>query len=307
MTDALKVKDLDGIMKALEDGIMNFMDSDRYKQYLRAVSKFHNYSSNNILLITMQRPDATLVAGFSTWKNQFKRHVIKGEKGIKIIAPMPVTVEKERDREDRFGNTYREKIKVTIPRFKAVTVFDVSQTYGEPLPEISPEELTNDVENYDMFIKALEKSSAVPVNFIDMDGGAKGYFHAGDNTINIAKGMSQSQTVKTLIHEMAHSLLHNRDNGGMFLDTKTKEVQAESIAFSVCSHFGIDTSEYTFPYVSAWSGEKDLKELKASMETIRDTSSKLIGRIDEAYREIARESESREDMPAEKEKEGVER
>ena len=281
--------DLDEIMKALEEGVKYFMETDAYKSYLRAVGKFHNYSMNNVMLITMQRPDATLVAGYNTWKKSFNRNVKRGEKGLKIIAPMPVSVEKEEDRVDQYGNTYKEKVTVTVPRFRAVTVFDVSQTDGDPLPDISPAELKNEVNNYSAFLKAVEKASDVPINFIGIEGSAKGYFNVANNEISVAKGMSESQTLKTLIHEIAHSVLHNKDNGGVFIDTKTKEVQAESVAFSVCSHFGIDTSEYTFPYVTAWAGDKDLKTLRNSMDTIKDTASFLIHRIEDTYKMLTQE------------------
>lgn len=280
---------LDEIMKALEAGVRDFMETDAYKSYLRAVSKFHNYSTNNIILISMQRPDATLVAGYSTWKKSFNRNVKRGEKGLKIIAPMPVSIEKEEDRTDQYGNTYKEKVTVTVPRFRAVTVFDVSQTDGDPLPDISPADLKDEVNNYSAFLKAVEKASDVSINYIDIEGTAKGYFNVTNNEISVAKGMSESQTLKTLIHEIAHSVLHNKDNGGVFIDTKTKEVQAESVAFSVCSHFGIDTSEYTFPYVTAWAGDKDLKTLRNSMDTIKDTASLLIHRIEDNYKTLTQE------------------
>lgn len=290
MTD-IKVmsSNLDEIMKSLEDGVKDFMETDTYKAYLRAVGKFHNYSMNNVMLITMQRPDATLVAGYNTWKKSFNRNVKRGEKGLKIIAPMPVSVEKEEDRVDQYGNTYKEKVTVTVPRFRAVTVFDVSQTDGDPLPDISPAELKDEVNNYSVFVKAVEKASDVPINFIGIEGSAKGYFNVANNEISVARGMSESQTLKTLIHEIAHSVLHNKDNGGVFIDTKTKEVQAESVAFSVCSHFGIDTSEYTFPYVTAWAGDKDLKTLRNSMDTIKDTASLLIHRIEDNYKILTQE------------------
>ena len=281
---------VDEILKSLEDGLRDYMDSDSYKAYLRAVSRFHDYSTNNVLLITMQKPDATLVAGYSTWKNAFHRYVKKGEKAIKIIAPMPAVVEKEQERTDEYGNVSIEKVRVTVPRFRAVNVFDISQTDGEPLPSIDPRELSADVGDYSCFLHALERSSRVPVRYIDIDGGAKGYYHAIQDRIFVQKGMSQAQTVKTLVHEMAHSYLHGRDGGGALTPQKTKEVEAESIAFSVCTHFGIDTSEYTFPYVSAWSNESDLKTLKSSMNTIRDTASMLIHRIEENYQIMTREN-----------------
>ena len=184
---------LDEIMKALEAGVRDFMETDAYKSYLRAVSKFHNYSTNNIILISMQRPDATLVAGYSTWKKSFNRNVKRGEKGLKIIAPMPVSIEKEEDRTDQYGNTYKEKVTVTIPKFHTVTVFDVSQTEGDPLPDISPTELKDDVKDYGVFLKAVEKSSDVPISYINIEGSARGYFHTANNSISIQKDMSEAK------------------------------------------------------------------------------------------------------------------
>lgn len=304
MTDQkVMSSNLDEIMKALEDGIRDFMETDAYKNYLRAVSKFHDYSANNIILIAMQRPEASLVAGYNTWKKSFNRNVKKGEKGIRIIAPMPVTVEKEEDRVDQYGNAYKEKVKVTVPRFHAVSVFDVSQTEGDPLPNIDPAELKDDVKDYGVFLKSVERSSDVPISFVDIEGSAKGYFHTANNSICVQKDMSEAQTLKTLIHEIAHSVLHNRDNGGVLLDSRTKEVQAESVAFSVCSHFGIDTSDYTFPYVTAWAGDKDLKTLRNSMDTIRDTASLLIHRIEDNYKSLTQDLEG----PAQHVQKGAER
>ena len=304
MTEAkVMTNNLDEIMKALESGVRDFMETDAYKTYLRAVSRFHDYSMNNVMLIAMQRPGSTLVAGYSTWKKHFNRNVKRGEKGLKIIAPMPVSVEKEEDRVDQYGNTYKEKVTVTVPRFHAVTVFDVSQTEGDPLPDISPSELKDDVKDYGTFLKAVERSSDVPISYINIEGGAKGYFHSANNAIFIEKGMGEAQTLKTLIHEMAHSILHNRDNGGILIDSKTKEVQAESVAFSVCSHFGIDTSDYTFPYVTAWAGDKDLKALRNSMDTIKDTASLLIHRIEDNYRDLTQERKE----PAQHTQKGAER
>ena len=294
--------DLDEIMKSLEDGILQFMDSDRFKDYLKAVGRFHTYSTNNVILITMQKPDASLVAGFNTWKKHFKRHVMKGEKAIRIIAPMPFTVEKEQDRVDQLGNAYKEKVLVTVPRFRAVSVFDISQTDGDPLPNINPTELRASVNDYRNFLKALIKTAGIPVRFTDIEGTARGYYHSKKNEIYIANGMGESQTVKTLIHEIAHSVLHNNSAAGVLLPQNTKEIEAESVAFTVCSHFGIDTSDYTFPYVSAWSGKQDLTEFRNSLETIRSTASQLINSIEENYEALTQER-----SPAEKERKGAER
>ena len=280
---------MDEIMRSLEEGIRGFMETDAYKTYLRAVGRFHDYSVNNVLLIAMQKPDATLVAGYSTWKKHFRRNVKRGEKGIRIIAPVPVKVEKEEDRVDQFGNARREKVQATVPRFRAVTVFDVSQTEGEPVPDIAPAELKGSVKDYGTFLKAAEKSCGVPVCFTDIEGTAKGYYMTGEDRICISKNMGEVQNLKTLIHEAAHAVLHRRDNGGALIDAKTKEVQAESVAYAVCSRFGIDTSDYSFPYVTAWAGDKELKSLKDSMDTIRDTASLLIRRIEDNYRVLTKE------------------
>ena len=300
--EKLMTNDLDEIMKSLEDGILQFMDSEKFKDYLKAVSKFHNYSTNNVILISMQKPDASLVAGFNTWKKHFNRHVMKGEKAIRIIAPMPFTVEKEQDRVDQYGNAYKEKVLVTVPRFRAVSVFDVSQTDGDPLPNINPIELKADVNDYSNFLKALINTAVVPVRFTDIEGTAKGYFHIRNNEICIANGMGESQTIKTLIHEIAHSVLHNNSTFGVLLPQKTKEIQAESVAFAVCSHFEIDTSDYTFPYISGWSGEQNITEFRNSMDTIRNAASQLITSIEENYSALTQER-----LPAEKEKKGIER
>ena len=293
MTEAkVMTNNLDEIMRALESGVRDFMETDAYKSYLRAVGKFHNYSMNNILLITMQKPEATLVAGYNTWKKHFNRNVKRGEKGLKIIAPMPVSIEKEEDRTDQYGNTYKEKVTVTVPRFHAVTVFDVSQTEGEPLSTIGVDELTGSVEGYQTFFEAIKAASPVPIGFEDIKSGAKGYFHVEDNRIAINKGMSEIQTVKTAIHEMAHAKLHyleaQKDNKQ---SKNSKEVEAESVAYTVCQHYGIDTSDYSFAYVATWSQGKEMPELKESLNTIREAAADLITKIDEKVQELTAEKE----------------
>ncbi|MBR5065756.1 MAG: hypothetical protein IKX09_05870 [Oscillospiraceae bacterium] len=279
------------ILRSLEDGIRDFMQTDRYKDYLKAVCRFHDYSTNNIALITMQKPDATLVAGYSTWKNAFNRSVKKGEKGIRIIAPCPVQVEKEKDVFDAYGNLHREKQKVTIPRFRCVSVFDVSQTEGDRIPDIDPAELTAEVEDYGSFIKALEMTSRVPVCYTEIEDGSRGYYDARAGKIAVKSGMGQSQTVKTLIHEIAHSYLHSREDGGALMPSATKEVEAESVAYTVCSAFGIDTSEYTFPYVTAWASKTENDALKESMDRIRENASDIIHTVTDRFREVKREAE----------------
>lgn len=282
---------VDEILKSLETGIRDFMQTDRYKDYLRAVGRFHDYSTNNIALITMQRPDATLVAGYTTWKNAFNRSVKKGEKGIRIIAPYPVKIEKEKDVFDAYGNLRREKVTVTVPRFRCVSVFDVSQTEGDRLPELEPAELNKEVDGYGTMIKALERTSRVPVSYRDIKDGARGFYDASGDRITVKSGMGQSQTVKTLIHEIAHSFLHGKENGGALMPAGTKEVEAESVAYTVCSAFGIDTSEYTFPYVTAWAAKVDDSVLRDSMDRIRETSSELIRSLSDNIREVRREAE----------------
>ncbi len=279
------------ITDRLEKGVKEVFESDKYKEYLRVMSKFYSYSLNNLLLIAIQCPTATHVAGFSAWKNNFHRNVKKGEKGIRIIAPAPIKAEEKTkaiDPEtgmpelDENGNQ-KENITIhLIPRYKIVSVFDVSQTEGKALPEYIFE-LSGDVYNYGVMIKALIKSSPVPVRFEDITNGANGYYSLADNKIGVKCGMSEVQTVKTLIHEMAHSILHNTDalkKSDNPPDRHKIEVQAESVAFSVCSRYGIDTSEYSFAYIAGWSKGQETKELKESLETIRTAAETIIDRIE---------------------------
>ena len=283
-----KLSSLDEILGMLESGIAEYMDSDKFRRYLKAVGRFHSYSSRNVLLITMQMPEASLVAGYSTWKNSFKRSVRKGEHGIKIIAPVPTFVEKTEDRIDEFGNLRREKVTIKIPRFRTVTVFDVSQTEGEPLPNIDPSELTGRVDGYKDLVAALERVSPVPIKYSDIEGTARGWYSPLENEICIQRGMPEAQTVKTLVHEISHSLLHTKETGAL-KPQRIKETEAESVAFAVCSHFGIDTSDYSFPYLSAWSGECGLETFRNSLRTIKDTSSELISEAEGGIRELKRE------------------
>ena len=302
MTEKQKVKE---ITDRLEEGLKELFESEKYKSYLSTMSKFHNYSFNNTLLIALQRPDASLVAGYQAWQKNFNRHVNKGEKGIRILAPAPYKIKEERDKLDpvtgevmldKDGMPQTEEVEIKIPAFRAVSVFDVSQTSGEPLPELEAKELLSTVEGYEDFIKAVTFVAPAPIGFEDIPGDSKGYFSTEENRIAVQEGMSESQTLKTMVHETAHSMLHNKEvNKEDILapakDRNTKEVEAESIAFTVCSHFGIDTSEYSFGYIAGWSSGRDMKELKTSLDTIRRTASELITGIEEQLREIQRDRE----------------
>ena len=286
-----RIKD---ITDKLEQGIKDLFDGEKFKEYLNTMSKFHNYSFNNTLLISLQKPDASLVAGFNSWKNQFGRHINKGEKGISILAPAPFKVKKELDKIDedtglpiygKDGKPIVEEVEVTIPYFKVVSVFDVSQTNGKELPELGADELSGSVQNYGKLFEALKSVSPVPVHFEKIEDGGKGYYHHEDKRIAINEGMSELQNVKTAIHEIAHAKLHDRDLIKADLaekkDRKTGEVEAESIAYTVCQHYGIDTSDYSFGYIAAWGSGKETPELKSSLETIRSTASEIINKIDD--------------------------
>lgn len=301
-TEKQKVKE---ITDKLEEGLKELFESEKYKSYLSTMSKFHNYSFNNTLLIALQKPEATLVAGYQAWQKNFNRHVNKGEKGIRILAPAPYKIKEERDKLDpvtgeimldKDGMPQTEEVEIKIPAFRAVSVFDVSQTDGEPLPELEAKELLSTVEGYEDFIKAVTYVAPAPIGFEDIPGDSKGYFNIEENRIAVQEGMSESQTLKTMVHETAHSMLHNKEvNKEDILapakDRNTKEVEAESIAFTVCNHFGIDTSDYSFGYIAGWSSGKDMKELKFSLDTIRRTASELITGIEEQLSEIQRDRE----------------
>lgn len=285
------------ITDKLEQGVHDLFESEKYKAYLSSMSKFHNYSLNNTILISMQKPEATLVAGYQAWKKNHGRQVRKGEKGIKIIAPAPYKVKTEKDVIDpgtqkpvldTNGNPRKETVEVERPGFRVATVFDVSQTEGKELPTLGVDELSGSVEDYQKFLIALEKVSPVPVGFEEISGSAKGYFHTAENRIAIQEGMSEAQTVKTLIHEMAHAELHSGENKEK-TDARTKEVQAESVAYTVCQHYGIETSDYSFGYIAGWSSGKETAELKASLETIRSTASDMITQIDGQMRGLEKE------------------
>ena len=287
----------------LEQGLQDLFNSDSYRNYLSTMSKFHNYSFNNALLIAMQKPDATLVAGYKAWQKNFERHVNKGEKAIRILAPAPYKIKEERDKIDpvtqellldKDGNPQKEEVEITIPAFRAVSVFDLSQTDGKPIPELTAKELLSDVEGYQDMIRAVEAISPVPIELEEIAGDSKGYYDREAKRIAVQENMSESQTLKTMIHEVAHSKLHSKEveqDEQMRKDRNTKEVEAESIAYTVCQHFGVDTSDYSFGYIAGWSSGRDTKELRASMDTIRRTASELITGIEEQLQELQRNRE----------------
>ena len=310
------------ITDRLEQGILEVFESERYKEYLRVMSKFHHYSFNNTMLIALQKPDASLIAGFNAWKNTHGRTVKKGEKGIRIIAPAPFKVKQEMEKLDpktnmplvgADGNAITEEKEITIPAYKVVSVFDVSQTEGKELPSIGVDELTGDVSQYEDFFTALKKASPVPIALEHIEGSAHGYYHLAKKRIAIDDNMSELQTLKTAIHEIAHAKLHDIDLNAPkeekenHPNQRTREVEAESIAYTVCQHYGLDTSDYSFGYVAGWSSGKELSELKGSLETIRLAASELIDSIDGHFKELqrARENELSEketELPLQEEK-----
>ena len=294
------------ITDRLETGIQELFESERYKAYLTSMAKFHSYSFNNTLLIAMQ--GGQLVAGYNKWRDDFHRNVKRGEKGIKILAPAPYKVKKEVPKRDEQGQPMMEKDgkpltevqEKQIPAFKIVSVFDVSQTEGEPLPSIGVDELAGNVEQYEDFFKALEQTSPVPMAFEDIPGGSHGYYHLTEKRIAIQENMSELQTLKTAIHEIAHAKLHAIDPEAPLTeqanrpDSRTREVQAESVAYAVCQHYGLDTSDYSFGYVAGWSSGKDLKELRASLETIRATAHELITTINGHLAELQQQRQAQQ-------------
>ncbi len=301
------------ITDKLEQGIKELFESERFKEYLRTMSKFYNYSFNNTLLIAMQKPEATYVAGYTSWQRNFDRQVMKGEKGIKILAPAPYKSQEEREKIDPLtqkpvigadGKTVTETVEVLRPAFKVVSVFDVSQTDGKELPDIIVDELKGTVENYEAFFDALKQESPVPISFEDIPGGAKGFFSPVESRIAIQEGMSEIQTVKTAIHEIAHAKLHavNPDEKTAPEDKKdrhTKEVEAESVAYTVCQRYGIETSDYSFGYIAGWSTGKETKELKSSLDTIRKTAAEMIEGIDAKLKVLLAEKAQSEEKAAE--------
>ena len=296
------------ITDRLEQGIADLFNSERFKEYLNVMSKFHNYSFNNTVLIALQKPDASLVMGFNAWKGKgIERNVKKGEQGIRIFAPAPYKIKTEAEKLDpdtkkpiigEDGKPITETKEITIPAFKVVCVYDVSQTEGKELPTLGVDELLRSVENYADFFAALEKSSPVPIAFEQIEGGAHGYYHLEDKRIALDEGMSELQTLKTTIHEIAHAKLHDIDINAPAEeranrpDRRTREVEAESVAYTVCQHYGLDTSDYSFGYVAGWSSGREMSELKSSLETIRATAAEIIDSIDAHLAEIQKEREA---------------
>ena len=285
-----RADELHQITDKLEKGVKDVFQSDKYKQFLNVMAKFPRYSVNNTMLIMMQRPDAQLCQSFTGWK-QMGRYVKKGEKGISILAPAPYKIEREQTKLDEKGRLVfdadgepvKEKVEVTIRAFKVVKTFDLSQTDGKELPTIGPSELVGNIEGYPKLLQALQEISPVPVSFELIDGDAKGFYHLEDKKIVVQDGMSEVQTIKTLLHEMAHQKLHDKDNVPEAKDISRngKEVEAESVAYVVCQHYGINTSDYSFSYVAGWSEGKETPELKASLDKIRQTASEFIYQIDQ--------------------------
>ena len=301
------------ITDSIEQGIQNLFQSDRYAQYLRTMSRFHRYSVNNTMLIYMQKPDATLVAGFNKWHDKFSRNVMRGEKGIKIIAPTPFKKKIEEEKldpdtkipmRDADGRVIMEEKKIKIPMYKVVSVFDVSQTEGKPLPTLA-NDLMGNVKRYELFMEALRRSSPVPFAFEAMEPSTDGYFSEKDQRIAIRSGMSEVQTVSAAVHEITHATLHNYEQARLAAaqgneaaeppkpkDRRTEEVEAESVSYAVCQYYGIQTGENSFGYIASWSKDKELPELRASLETINKTASGLISDIDQNFREVLKEYDS---------------
>ena len=306
MTQDDKKTKMQEITERLEAGVKELFESERYKEYLNVMSKFHNYSFNNTMLIALQKPNATLVAGYASWKKNFGRNVKKGEKGIRIIAPSPYKMKVEAEKIDpdtkkpfigEDGKPVIEEKEITIPAFKLVTVFDVSQTEGKELPDLSVNELTGDVEEYKDFYAALERTSPFAMGFEVLSGSTKGCCYYQEQRIAINEGMSELQNIKTAIHEIAHAKRHNFDlDAPNRPDRQTREVEAESIAYSVCQYFGLDTSDYSFNYIAGWSSGRELTELKGSLETIRVTAAEIINTVEEHLAELRKEREAAQEI-----------
>ena len=283
--------EMEEITAKLEKGVKDIFKTENYKEYLNFCAKLPRYSVNNQILIMLQRPDATMCQSFTGWKDM-NRFVKKGEKGIRILAPSPYKMQKEQEKMDasgkavldKDGEPVKETVEITVNAFKPVSTFDVSQTEGEPIPTIGVSELVGRVDGYEILLAAIKEVVPVPISFEQIDSGAKGFFHLEENRIVVQEGMSEAQTVKTLLHEASHQALHSREAMAGSDEKKTKnqkECEAESVAYVVCQHYGIDTSDYSFAYVATWSADKEVPELKASLDTIRRAASELIVKIDE--------------------------
>lgn len=279
-------------LQMLQEGVQELFESDRYKKYLDTMSRFHDYSINNQLLIGMQRPDATLVAGFTAWRDRFHRTVKRGEKGITIISPAPYKVKREIEKVDPDGIATTEEQEISRLGFRTATVFDISQTEGEDLPEIASI-LHDPVRDYDDLLDAIKSISPVPVCFEDIKGSANGFYAPTDQKIVVKRGLPEAQTLKTLIHETAHACLGHGSKDD-HLDRRTHEVQAESVAYVVSKAIGLDTENYSFGYIAGWSSGKEIKELKASLQTIRDTADMMISGIQSKLEEIMEHRQERQ-------------
>ncbi len=300
--------EMEEITAKLEKGVKDIFDGENYQAYLNFCAKLPRYSVNNQILIMMQKPDATMCQSFTNWK-EANRFVRKGEKGIRILAPAPYKMQKEQDKMDasgkaildKDGEPVKETVEVTINAFKPVSTFDISQTDGEPVPTPGVDELTGSVEGYETLLAAIKEVVPVPISFEQIDSGAKGFYHLEENRIVVQEGMSEAQTVKTLLHEASHQALHSKeamDSAGEKKSKNQKETEAESVAYVVCQHYGIDTSDYSFPYVATWSADKEVPELKASLDTIRRTASELIVKIDEKVQTLTTVKEMDQFMEA---------
>lgn len=300
--------EMEEITAKLEKGVKDIFDGENYQAYLNFCAKLPRYSVNNQILIMMQKPDATMCQSFTNWK-EVNRFVRKGEKGIRILAPAPYKMQKEQDKMDasgkavldKDGEPVKETVEVTINAFKPVSTFDISQTDGEPVPTPGVDELTGSVEGYETLLAAIKEVVPVPISFEQIDSGAKGFYHLEENRIVVQEGMSEAQTVKTLLHEASHQALHSKEVMDSAVEKKSKnqkETEAESVAYVVCQHYGIDTSDYSFPYVATWSADKEVPELKASLDTIRRTASELIVKIDEKVQTLTTVKEMDQFMEA---------
>lgn len=296
------------ITERLEQGIQELFTSEKYTEYLKAMSQFHNYSFNNTLLIAMQKPGASLIAGLGVWNKKFNRRVKRGEKGIKIIAPAPIRHKEEIEKFDPKtnepvlrpdGQPETEEIEHIIPRFRVATVFDISQTYGDPVPELDAPELMGSVENFHVFMEAIRDISPVPMRYTEIEGESKGYYSNTEKEIVIQDGMSEKQTMKTAVHEVTHAMCHDREimeELGEKKDRMTKEVEAESVAFTVCSYFGLDTSDYSFPYIAGWCSGMDMNKLRSSMDFIRKTAGSFIDGMAENIQKLQKEKEAEREL-----------
>lgn len=288
-------EEMDEISKKLETGVKDIFTSEGYQKYLDFCAKLPRYSVNNQILIMMQKPDATMCQSFTGWK-EMGRFVKAGEKGIRVLAPSPYKVEREQDKLDSNGNVVRDKdgepvkemVEIKVNAFKPVSTFDISQTDGKPIPQFGVDELTQNVEGYEILSDAIQKASPVPIEFGQIDSGAKGYYHVEEKRIMIQEGMSEAQTVKTMLHEASHAMLYSKEAleaSGEKKSRNQKECEAESVAYVVSQHYGIDTGEYSFAYVAGWSENSEVPELKASLDTIRKAAAELITKIDEIVQE----------------------